>query len=171
MTKLSAFSLLEVVLYVFVFGALSVALYNFGAVSLQSNARSQALAEVEMSGAEVMLKLVRLINEAPEAGGVNYPSIGASSTSLSLVSLTTSSNPVVIALENGQITLKQGASSSVPLTGNRVLASELNFVNLGVSSTNQVLSVEFKLAAGAGSELQDFKYSQVFNSSAQPLRR
>lgn len=171
MIRVRGFSLLEVVLYIFVFGTLSVALYNFGSVSFQSNARSQAVAEVELSGAELMLRIVRLINEAPEVAGVNYPLVGQSSSSLSLVSVTTSSNPVVLALENNQMTLRQGSNPSVALTGNRVWVSDVQFTNLSTSSTAPVIKVEFRLSAGEGSVLQDFKYSQAFSSAAQTLRR
>lgn len=165
-----AFTLLEVVLYVFVFGTLSVALYNFGSISFQANARSQAAAEVELSGAALMLKIVGLINNAPQMFGVNYPLASSSSSTLSLVGATSSTDPVILAISDGRLTMKQGASSSVALSGSRVVATELNFVNLGTSSTNDIIQVSFKLEM-ANSGLKDFIYSQTFRSAAQSLRR
>jgi len=50
----AAFTLLEIVLYVFVFAILSVALYNFGNVSFRTNAYSQSVAEVELQGSALI---------------------------------------------------------------------------------------------------------------------
>ena len=165
-----AFTLLEIVLYVFVFGVLSVALYSFGNISFRTNAYSQSVAEVELSGSALMLKIVDQINRAAATGGVNYPGPGLASSSLSLLSQVSSSNPIIFSLNNGAMMMKEGASSSLSLSSNRVRVSDLSFVNLGTASST-VLQINFMVATNNSDGIKEYNYSRVFTSAANTLQR
>ena len=129
-----AFTLLEIILYVFVFGVLSVALYNFGNISFRTNAYSQSVAEVELSGSALMLKIVDEINRAAATGGVNYPGPGLASSSLSLLSQASSSNLSFANLGTASSTVLQ--INFMVATNNSDGIKEYNYSRVFTSAAN-----------------------------------
>jgi len=167
-----SFTLLELVLYVFAFSIIGLALYNFSTMAFRASAYSKAVAEVELQGSAIMLKLIKAINNVAAFDGINAPAVGTATATLSLKTATTSTNPTLFTLSNGVITMKEGASSTISLSSNLVLASDLVFTNFGRPLTDAgVVQIKFKLSFNNQGTNRDFDYSRDFVSAANPLLR
>jgi len=166
-----AFTLLETVLYVFIFAILGIALFNFGNISYRTNAYSQSVAEVDLQGSAAMLKIITAINNVNSFDGINYPGLGLSSTTLSLKTATTSTNPIIFSLASSSITMKVGTSTPVSLTSNRVEVSNLLFSNFGRAMTDGVIQIKYTITLINNSGMKEYTYSKDFVSAANPLVR
>ncbi len=164
----NSFTLLEIILYIFIFSVLGIALYQFSNISMRTNAYSQSVAEVELQGSALMLKIVSAINNAPASGGINYPTQGLSSSSLSVGSIESLIDPVIFFLDGTSLSTKEGKNPSEILSSNRIKVSNLKFTNLGKNMTDGVIQIKFTLGIN-GSGLKDFNFSRDFVSAANPL--
>jgi hypothetical protein len=66
--------------------------------------------------------------------------------------------------------MKEGASSSLALSSNRVRVSDLSFANLGTASST-VLQINFMVATNNSDGIKEYNYSRVFTSAANTLQR
>lgn len=165
------FTLLEVMLYVFIFSLLGVAMFQFSNISVRANAYSQSVAELESQGSAVMLKIITAINNAPASNGINYPGLGQSATSLSLVSTATATNPIIFAMGTSSLIIKQGSGPALDLTSNKIKVSNLKFTNFGRANTSGVIQIKFTLSIGTDNDSKESQYSRDFVSAANPLQQ
>ncbi|MDO8466752.1 MAG: hypothetical protein Q7S83_01275 [bacterium] len=64
---------------------------------------------------------------------INSPSTGATTTSLSVNKLSYVNNPVIVAVNNGVVTLKLGSNAANPITNEYVVVQNLEFHNYDFS--------------------------------------
>lgn len=64
---------------------------------------------------------------------INSPTTGATTTSLSVDKLSHADNPVVVDVNNGVVTLKQGSNPAIPITNEYVAVQNLEFHNYDFS--------------------------------------
>ncbi len=159
----NAFTLVEIVLYVTIFMGILLTASSIFNTAIQSRVKSQTISEVEQQGAQAIQAMTQTIRDAT---AINSPSTGASATSLSINVVSGANSPTIFDLSGGQLRIKEGVATAVPLNNTRVTASSLIFYNLTRASTSGIISFQFTLTHVNPSNLQEYTYSKVFYGSA-----
>lgn len=117
----NGFTLIEVMITILLF--LLIAGFLVGLVMMATRVQSKEAAEVEVSGqiSFVMQTIQRLIRESTAVA------VNSNSQTLTLTLADASRNPTNIALNNGGIDFKEGASATTTLTTARVSTEHLVF--------------------------------------------
>lgn len=157
------FTFIELILYVGILTTMLVALIPFAWNIIGGGVKSATQQEV-FSNARYISE--RLKYEIRNATGIN----SVSSTQISLATATAGTNPTVINLSGGNITITQGASSAVNLNSVNTTVSSLTFTNYtsGDSKTEHIQFI-FTLNAnypGAG-QRHEFNESTTIEGSAE----
>ncbi len=161
--SLTGFTLVEIVLYVTIFMGILIASSSIFNTAIQSRVKSQTISEVEQQGAQAIQAMTQTIRNAT---AINSPSTGASATSLSVNVVSGANSPTIFDLSGGQLRIKEGVASAVPLNNTRVTASSLIFYNLTRASTSGIISFQFTLTHVNPANQQEYNYSRVFYGSA-----
>jgi Tfp pilus assembly protein PilW len=157
------FTLVEMVLYLAIFTGILLTASSIFNTAMQSRVKSQTIAEVEQQGAQVVQLMTQTIRNAT---AINSPSTGASASSLSINVVTGANSPSIFDLSAGQLRIKEGVATAVPLTNSRIVISSLIFYNLTRASTKGIISFQFTLSHVNPSNLQEYGYSKTFYGSA-----
>lgn len=158
----SGFTLIELLLYVTLAGIMLTATSVFLAEILESRVRNQAINEVEGTARHIIQTITQTLRNAE---AVNSPSIGASSSSLSLNVLAAPNDPTIFDLSSGVLRVAEGAGAPVALNGILVTVSSLTFYNLSRSSTPGTVRAEFTLAHRNPENREEYDYSKTFYAS------
>lgn len=163
MKKDDGFTLIELLLYISITAILVFTAASLLRFTLESRVKNQTIAEVEQQGSQVMQLITRTIRNAAI---INFPTIGGSSTALSLTVVDGASSPTVFDLSSGVIRIKEGASTAVNLTSSRVTVSSLNFQNLSRAGTSNTIRVSFTISYTNPSGRNEYSFTQNFYGSA-----
>jgi type II secretory pathway pseudopilin PulG len=161
------YTLIELLLYVAIVGALlTTVVFFFGTVTA-SRVKNQAIIEVNDQGTAVMDYLTQTIRNAT---AVTTPTTGLSASSLTLTVPTGSLSPTVFSLTGSApttIQVKEGAGAQVSLTNDDVQISGLTFKNLSRASTPGVVQVSFVIGRVNPSNVNEFDYQKTFTATAE----
>ena len=157
------FTLIELLLYISIVSIILLAISTFLSTLLESRVKNQTIAEVEGQGAQVMQLITQTLRNAAT---INSPSIGASSSTLSLDTYTGANNPTTLDISGGVIRIKESASAVVSLTNSRVTASALLFQNLSRAGTPGTIRISFTLTQVNPSGRNEYNFSKTFTGSA-----
>lgn len=157
------FTLIELLLYVGIAGVVILSVSVLLSLVLSTRVKSQAIAEVEQQGTQVLQIFGQT---ARNASSVTSPTIGTSASSLTIVVPTSSLSPTVFDLSTGAIRIKEGATSDIVLTNTRVTASNLTFSNLSRSGTPGTVRIQFTLTHINPENRQEYNFSKTFYGSA-----
>lgn len=156
-------TLLEIVLYIALASTILFAVVFFYFALLESRAQSRAITEVEQQG----LSAVEVITAAIRGAEViTAPSVGVSTSSLTLDVIDVSKDPTVIDIFSGALRITEGTGVPVSLTSSAVTASSLTFSNYSRSSTPGTVRVQFTLTYSSPSAQQEYIYARTFVGSA-----
>src|SRR6185369_3187743 len=161
--SLKGFTLVELLLYVAISGAMLLVVSLFLSTLLQSRVKNQTIAEVEQQGLQVMQMVTQAIRNAD---AISSPALGTSAATLSINTLVAANNPTVLDLSGGVIRIKEGAGSVVSLTNSRVAASALTFRNLSRSGTTGTLRIQFTLTYVNPPGRNEFSFTKTFIGTA-----
>ena len=162
--QVKGFTLIEMLLYVGISSVMLLSLSTFFAELLNVSVKNQTINEVNEQGIHVMELVTQLIRNAKT---ITTPTVGTSSTSLTITVRNASSSPTLFDLATGTLRIKEGSSQYVELTNSKVIVSSLNFTNTSASSTDGgSVDVSFILTYVASSSLNQYMYSKPFNGSA-----
>lgn len=156
------FTLVEVLLYVSIFGTIITTISFFLYTMLSMQVKNQAISEVEQQGIQVMQMIMQTTKDAR---GINSPTSG-NDTSLSLDVIVPANDPTVFDLSSGVIRIKEGSGSAINLTSNRVEATDLIFQNLSKTGTLGTIRIEFTLTHINPEGRSEYNYSKKFYGSA-----
>jgi len=157
------FTLVELLLYVGISAFILLVVSVFLSFLLQSRIKNQTIAEVEQQGFQAMQIMTQTIRNA---GTINFPSRGASSTSLSVNTYVASNNPTVFDLSTGAIRVTEGTGSPIALINSRVTASAPTFQNLTRTSTPGVVRIQFTLTYWNPAGRNEYQYQKIFIGTA-----
>ena len=157
------FTLIEVMLYVSISGMVLFVIFLYMSLVVNSNVKNQVVREVEEQGDQAMRQVLQLIRDSEFA---NNPTIGNSSTFLSLEVVDLIKDPTLVELSGNNLSIKEGLDSYVSLTNNKVVVSNLNFENLGRTDTNGSLRISFTITHINLGNRQEYIYEKVFTSTA-----
>lgn len=158
--KRRGFTLLELLLYISASGMLLMSTSLFLSTLLQSRIKNQTVAEVEQQGLQVMHIITQSIRNAD---ALTSPQLGQNSSS---INLTESGEEIIFNISNGVVQLKEGTGNAIPLTNSRVIASDINFSNVGLVDTNGSIKVSFKLTHRNETGRNEYAFSKDFFGSA-----
>lgn len=157
------FTLIELLLYVGIAGVVVLSVSVLLSLVLSTRVKSQAIAEVEHQGTQVLQIFGQTIRNS---GSLTSPTVGSGASSLTVVVPTLSLSPTVFDLSAGVIRIKEGAGSPVVLNNSRVTASNLTFSNLSRSGTLGTIRVQFTLTHINPENRQEYNYGKTFYGSA-----
>jgi Tfp pilus assembly protein PilW len=137
MTKQRGFTLIEVLLYTMIAGAILLAAVRLAttALTIRSKVRSTLVLEENVRFASG-----RITNLVLEATGITTPVIGTPSSTLALTTSVVTTTPSTFRLTNGALTLAQGTGTAMAITSNEVKVTRLLFTR--VSSTTPIVRIE-----------------------------
>src|SRR3989337_2125231 len=112
----NGFTLIEILLYVSIAGAILLSVSIFWTILLQSRVKNQTVAEVESQGAFVMELITRT---ARNSEAIVSPAVGATASALSLT-VAAPKNPTIFDMSGGVLRITEGAGAAGPLANSRV---------------------------------------------------
>ena len=162
--SLRGFTLIEMVLYVSLCSIILLSLSTFLSFLLGSRIKSQAITEVNQQGFQVMYLMTQTVRNGRS---IQVPTIGASSSTLSITTGNPLLNPTVFTVSSTTITIKEGSKSAIPLTNSRVSVSGLTFQNISsASSTDKIIRISFTVSYNNPQGKNEYSFTKSFTGSA-----
>lgn len=140
----SAFTLIELILYIGILSFMVVALIQFNLHSLRTGEQNRMQQEIQQSGEFSLERILREIRAA-EAVNIEESTFDSEEGRLSLSIMEESQNPTLISLEEGQVMLQQGGESPIALTPDSITITQLQFTNLSVEGHTTTIHVEMEV--------------------------
>lgn len=160
--KKQGFTLIEILMYVALSSVILLAVTGFFQISLSSRVKTKTIAEVEQQA----IQILNLIGQyTVNAQGINSPSVGSKSTSLSLDMPGTNIDPTIFSLNSGDIFISEGVSAATVLNSSYVEVSDLQFENLSKAGSNGLVRVELTLSYINNANRPEFSWSKTFYTS------
>lgn len=162
--SIKGFSLVEMILYVAISSVILLSLSMLLSFLLSSRIKNQSIADVNQQGLQVMQLVTQTIRSAKS---VDFPSIGATSTSLSLTMPDPLLSPTIFDVSNGVVRIKEGSGEAIPLTNSHVTVSPYVFQNIsGASSTDRIIRLSFTIDYNNPSGRNESSFTKSFTGSA-----
>ncbi len=130
---------------------------------LLSKARLAAIDEVSYNGRYALDKISDLISNA---SGVTAPVLGASSSSLTLSTAVSSTNPTIVNVSGGLIYVKLGSATAQPIISTEVSSTALTFTNLGITGDPAAVRTQLTLQYNNTSNRAEYNVSEAFATTA-----
>ena len=159
----SGFTLVEFLLYLFIFGLVISIAFGMFRITTQARLKNQTIAEVEQQGQFVMNYITQAVRNADT---INAPAAGSAGSSLSVQSYVTASNPIVFDLNTGAIRASSAGVAASPITNNKVTASNFMITNASRTGTPGTIKIQFTLARAGSSVKTEYIHSKTFYGSA-----
>ncbi len=156
------FTLIESLIY---FGMLGILLLTLGTILFQvlfAKAKAEMIQEVGQGG---RIALERIADQIRNAQSVSSPTLGQSSQSLTLTMSDGAKNPTIIDVAGGQLRIKEGALSPVPITSDELTVGQVLFTNASHTSTSAIVKIDATLSASTTSLLRSFTHQESFSTS------
>ena len=157
------FTLVELILYVGISSFLLFSLAAFFPLLISARVKNQTINEVNHGGIQAMQIITQTIRNAKS---ISTPSLGNSSSSLSVITMDSNLSPTLFDLAGGALRIKEGTGSYLSITNSKVIASSLLFKNTSASSTGGgSIDVSFTISRINSSGSNEYELSKTFNSS------
>jgi type II secretory pathway pseudopilin PulG len=137
-----AFSLIEAIIYI---GIISMILSVLGVAFREEiflNAKINDQIEMTNNGQFALNKIIWYVQNAES---INYPLPGENRNELSVNIADPEANPVIFAIENNVLKIKQDADQAIPLTNARIKAKQIVFSNFAFPSQNGAIQIVLTL--------------------------
>jgi type II secretory pathway pseudopilin PulG len=159
----SAFSLIELILYISIMAITITSLSYFLSLSIKSRLKYQSITEVDSQS----FLLVQIITKAiRDAESVRTPILGSSGNILSLEMSNASLNPTVFTLSNSTVLIQEGSGAQIPLTNSHITVENLSFINTSKENTEGLIRIEFTLKHDNQENIQEYEYTQTYYATA-----
>ena len=161
------FTFIELILYVAIVTIILSALVPFAWSAIETGVKSAVQQEVNANARYISERIKYEIRNSTD---INLPVVGSSGTTLSIVTSIPATNPTIIDrdLPTGNITIKQGAGSTVNLNSANTVISSLTFTSY-TSGDNKTKHIRFNMTvlASFAAARQEYQDSVVIESSAE----
>lgn len=158
------FTLIEMILYVALCSIILLSLSTFLSFLLEQRVRSQAITEVNQQGFQVLSLITQTVRNGRS---IQTPSIGTSSTTLSVVVTNAFLSPTVFSVSSSTFMIREGGRTPVALTNSRVKVSGLTFQNISsASSSEKIVRISFTMDYNNVSGKNEYSFTKTFNGSA-----
>ena len=163
-TSRKGFSLLEMLLYVSICSVLLLSLSLASTFLLSSRVKNQSIADVHQQGSQVIQLITQTIRNAKS---IDIPSVGATSSALTVTVVDQLLSPTVFDISNGVLEIKEGSGPNVLLTNSHVTVSSLLFQNISsTSSLDRTVQVSFTIDYKNPSGRNEYSFTKSFTGSA-----
>lgn len=156
------FTLVETIVYVAIFSMFIIGVVSFLSSLSSSRLHNQMVLEINDQGSKAMKTITQVLRDG---SNVNSPTIGNTASNLSVVTGVVETSPTVFSENAGVLYMQEASGSSVALTNNKVILSNLTFSNLSRPDTPNIIKISFNLKSTAGTSSPSGQYSFTFNGS------
>lgn len=163
MKKLSAFSLLEAILYLALVSLFIAAIASYWGSIKEMSDRSEAIDAVNNEAQFIIGQITQTIRNSDS---INTPVPATSAAAISLAQAIPAVNPTLYAFNNGSITVAEGVAGPIALDSSRVVVSGLSFTNLTVDGTKGVVRIQLTLSYNNTSGNANLNYAQTYYATA-----
>lgn len=155
------FTFIELILYVAIIAIILSALVPFAWNTVESGVKSSVQQEVNTNARYIS---ERIKYEIRNATGIN----SVTSSSISFITSTPSTNPTVIDLSGGNIRIQQGIGSVINLNSTNTVINSLTFTNYSSGDT-KTKHIQFRItvAASFAAARQEYQDSVVVEGSSE----
>jgi len=161
---LTGFTLIELILYLGLAGAVVIGISSLLVTIIQVKEKNKVIYEVEYQGMKLISDITASIRNARS---VSSPDPGASANSLTLVSDIPATNPTVFSLSNDKVTIYEGATDPVDLTSSNVRVTNLSFENSAIEATlPDVIRISFTITYNAQDNRREHIYQKTYQTTA-----
>ncbi len=157
------FTLLETLLYITLTTIIIGAISTFITVTMQVQATNFAVSEVEQTGNQAMGIISFNIRNATL---LNSPTIGDTTSSLSVNVANSAINPTVLTIYGSRITMQEASNAVIFLTPTSVNVTNLSFQNVSQISTKSSIKIQFTINYANPNGSRANTYSKIFYGSA-----
>ncbi len=157
--KNSGFTLVELLLYIFVASGILLSLVALVALLIQSRVKNQTVSMVEQQGAQIIQLISQEINNAKT---ITAPTIGNASNVLQFQDINNQAEQ--ISLVSSTLYLNKN-NKSYFLNPTTIQAANLQIKNLGVAAHDSI-KIQFDLNYNNLSGLNQYSYTQTFYATA-----
>jgi len=158
------FTLIELLLYIAIISILLLAVSSFLSTLLEARIKNQTVAEVEQQGMQIMNIITQTTRNAAR---INNPTIGTSSSTLSINTYISTTTPTVFYVASSTVRMTEADGAAVDLNNARVMATNLLFWNFSrSSSTPGSIRIQFTLSSVNNSSRVEYNFSKTFTSTA-----
>ncbi|MFQ6049724.1 MAG: PilW family protein [Candidatus Paceibacterales bacterium] len=156
------FTLIEFLLYIGILVMVLVLTGGFLWDIIFGNIKETSYQEVQQNSRFVLVKITQ---EIKKATGINSPTPGTASTTLSLAMAATSTDPTVFDLVNEKLRITQSTSSPYEMTSNQVIVTNLQFTNLSYPDTPGTIRIEMTIDHINPGSRSEYEASASFKST------
>lgn len=158
------FTLVEMILYVAICSLFLLTLSTFLTFLLGARIRSQAIAEVNQQGFQIMHAMTSTIRNGRS---VEVPALGSSSSTLSVTTGVPILDPTLFYASSGVLIIKEASNQPIPLTNSRIAVSPLLFENVSSSSSpDRIIRISFTINHTNQSGRYEYTFTKSFTGSA-----
>lgn len=162
-TSCAGFTLVELLLYVSISGAMALVVSIFLTILISARVKNQTILEVEEQGIALIQRITQTVRNATD---VNSPSQGTSSDALNLTVPVSSDSPTIFDLAGGVARMQEGSSAPISLTSPRIQATSFQIQNLGGTGTPGTIRIQLTLVHVNPKNKNEFNYTKTFIASA-----
>lgn len=138
----AGFTLIEFLIYIAILGSILVLMTGFFWNIALSNIKENSYQEIQQNG---RFSLIKLTQEIKKARSIISPLPGSSGNFLSLEMAQPNLNPTVFDLSEGRLRITRGSLGPYELTTDRVIVSNLQFINLSYQGTRGTIRIEMQI--------------------------
>lgn len=160
--KLKASSLVEVLLYMALLSGMIFAIGGVVREMFTARNKQQSVIEVEN---EAMMVMQLLKRDLKDAQSITSPAVGATGSSLSYARTGAPAYNRTYSLNGGVLQQLTTPGSTVLLTSNRVVFSNLSFRRVSVSASQDIINISFTASYSNPGGRNDLSYQRNFATS------
>lgn len=162
--RTQGFTLVEMILYVSICSIFLLTLSTFLSFLVGARIRSQAIAEVNQQGFQIMHAMTSTIRNGRS---IQVPSLGTASSTLSVTTGVPLLDPTVFSISSSTLLIREASNSPIPLTNSRVTLSGLLFENISSSSSlDRIVRISFTINHNNLSDRDEYTFTKNFTGSA-----
>lgn len=160
--KKKGFTLIELIFYIGLFSVFFVSLFLVLNIFYENKNKNATIIEVEQQG----LFISQIISqEIRNSQSIISPIIGNNSSSLSLQSFNVLRSPIIFYLDAGTVMLSEDGDIIDNLNSDRVIISNLNFMNNSIIDDIQNINFSFTVSHKNNSGKKQYEYNKDFFGS------
>lgn len=158
----NGFTLIELIFYIALFSVFFVSLFLVLNIFYENKNKNSVTIEVEQQG----LLISQVISqEIRNAQSIISPTIGNSSSSLSLQSFDISRSPIAFYLDADTLMTSENGIVIDNLNSDRVVISNINFINNSIIDNIQGINFSFTVSYKNSSGKKQYEYNKDFFGS------
>jgi Tfp pilus assembly protein PilW len=162
--SLQGFTLVEMMLYVAICSFILISLATFFSFLISARIKNETISEVNQGGIQVLQLMTQTLRNAKS---VSAPTVGISSSTISIITMSTSTTPTLFDVASGTVRIKEGSGPYIPLTNSRIDISSLVFKNTSASSTDGgSVDISFIVSYRNVTGRNEYSFSKTFSGTA-----